>query len=123
MVLDTNIIIAYLGGEKPIIDFLNEMRREGRPLFLSTIVEAEVLAFSKFSNAELELVQNFLEENFTSIPFDRHLAQVTAGIRRTIRIKFPDAAIAAAALITHTPLITRNLKDFKHVPGLLVHSV
>ena len=60
----------------------------------------------------------FLTENFFSVPFDRPLARIAAAIRHTAKIKFPDAAIAATALYTHTPLVTRNLRDFKNIPDL-----
>jgi predicted nucleic acid-binding protein len=38
----------------------------------------------------------------------------------TLDTKFPDAAIAATALSTHTPLITRNQRDFKRIAGLRI---
>jgi hypothetical protein len=60
----------------------------------------------------------FLEDSFTSMAFDRAIARITADIRRTATIKLPDAAIAATALYTHTPVVTRNQRDFKRIPSL-----
>ena len=90
----------------------------GKTFFLSTVAETEVLSFSQWSDAERRDTEVFLAENFFSIAFDRMLARIAAGIRRTAKIKFPDAAIAATALSTHTPLVTRNLRDFKKIPHL-----
>jgi len=71
-------------------------------LFLSTVVETEVLSFSGWTHAEKAAAEQFLEENFTSISFDRSIARIAAKIRAEKKIKFPDAAIAATALATHT---------------------
>src|SRR3989344_7516346 len=116
MTIDANIIIAYLAGEQEVIETLSQFRREGKILLLPTIVEAEVLSFSGWTKEECLATESFLEENFTSILFDRHLAKLSAEIRRHTKLKFHDAAIAATALATNTPLITRNIRDFKKVP-------
>ncbi|MCK4554428.1 PIN domain-containing protein [Candidatus Parcubacteria bacterium] len=50
MTIDTNIIIAYLDGEHQVIKTLSEWRQQGRPLFLPTITESEVLSF--FASSE-----------------------------------------------------------------------
>ena len=118
MTIDANIIIAYLAGEQEVIETLSQFRREGKILLLPTIAEAEVLSFSSWTKEECLATEVFLEENFTSIPFDRYIAKIAAKIRRETKLKFPDAAIAATALFTNTPLITRNIRDFKKVPGL-----
>jgi len=118
MTIDANIIIAYLAGEHEVIETLSKFRKEGKILLLPTIVEAEVLSFSNWTKEEYTATEAFLAENFTSISFDSHIAKVAAKIRREAKLKFPDAAIAATALFTNTPLITRNIRDFKKVPGL-----
>ena len=123
MTLDANIIIAYLSGDQVVIDMLSRWRTTGSPLFLSTVAEAEVLSFSKWNNQELDATEKFLQEGFTSIVFDRSIAHLAANIRRSTRIKLPDAAIAATALFTHTPLVTRNQRDFKAVDGLTVLGI
>lgn len=85
MTIDSNIIIAYLDGERIAVDILSQWRREGKPLFLSAAVEAEVLSFSKWTESERLIVENFLEENFALIPFDRSAARIAAKIRRTLK--------------------------------------
>ena len=123
MVVDSNIVIAYLADDTEVIKLLTEWRQSGRPLFLSTVVEAEVLSFSGWSTAERYHAEAFLEENFTSIPFDRTVARLAAELRAKTKIKFPDAAIAATAIATRTPLMTRNIKDFKRIPDLQVVTI
>ena len=118
MTIDSNIIIGYLAGDRKVTQALQTWTSESRQLFLSTIVESEVLAFSGWKGSEYSSTVAFLEESFTSIPFDRSVARIAAELRRSTKIKLPDAAIAATALYTHTPVVTRNVKDFRKIPGL-----
>jgi predicted nucleic acid-binding protein len=123
MTIDANIAIAFLGGDTLVVPQLSRWREEGRLFFLSTVAETEVLSFSEWSSEERRSSEQFLEQNFTSIPFDRNLARIAAEIRRGVKIKFPDAAIAATALFTRTPLVTRNQRDFKYIPNLRIISM
>lgn len=123
MTLDTNIIIAYLAGESSIVDALTLFKNHGGALLLPTIVEAEVLSFSKWSAEERATTERFLEENFVSIPCDRVVARMASRLRASSRIRLPDAIIAASALSTRTPLATRNIKDFKNVAHLELFSI
>ena len=123
MTVDTNIIIGYLGGDTLIVDAIKHWREKGVPLFLPAIVESETLAFSKLTSDERKLIEKFLEENFIFVSFDRSVARITARLRSEAKLKFPDAAIAATALFTHTPLVTRNLKDFRRVTELQILAV
>ena len=123
MTVDANVVIAYLAGEQPVIKALTELKQAGVPLLLSTIAETEILSFPQWTDKERHTTEQFLEENFTSVPFDRTVARIAAGIRRATRIKTPDAAIAATALFTHTLLLTRNVRDFRKVAGLETRQV
>ena len=118
MTLDTNIVIAYLAGEEQVIQTLSSLKKKGRIFLLPTIVEAEILAYPLWSAIERTDAERFLEENFHSIPFDRTIARAAAEIRRATKIKFPDAAIAATALVTRTILATRNVRDFRKIPDI-----
>lgn len=123
MTIDANIIIAYLAGEKPVIDAIIEWRKNGQPIFLSAIVEAEVLSFSSWTTEEKGKTIRFLEENFIFVPFDRQIARIAGDLRSSIKIKLPDAAIAATALYTHTPIVTRNIRDFKKISKIEIITI
>jgi len=122
MTLDTNIVIAYLVGDAAVVKTLSQWKEEGRVIFLPAVAEAEILSFPGLSAEEKRRTEEFLE-NLTFISFDRTVARRSAEIRRISRIKFPDAAIAATALVTYTPLITRNVRDFKKIPELTTITI
>jgi predicted nucleic acid-binding protein len=45
---------------------------------------------------------------------------MTAELRKTYRIKLPDAIIAATSLVYDLTLITSNTKDFKNIKDLQI---
>ena len=51
MVLDTNILVAYLKGEPEVVAALEQWRQEGRGLVVSSISLAEVLALPALSGS------------------------------------------------------------------------
>jgi len=123
MTVDANIIIEYVTGERSTIALLTSHRQRHVPLLLPTVVEAEVLSYPRLTTMERTTLERFLEENFVSISFDRSIARLAAAIRASQKIKLPDAAIAATALYTKTALLTRNVRDFKHIAGLRLASL
>jgi predicted nucleic acid-binding protein len=50
------------------------------------------------------------------------IAESTIDIRSYANISLPDAVIAASALSLNATLITRNVKGFHDVPGLVVYN-
>lgn len=122
--IDTNILIAYVGGEETVILQIKEWRNAGVALFVSSITECEMLSYPKLSFEEEAKIENFLKDHLVIMPFDNFRARITAQVRRKIpSLKLPDAAIAALALETNTLLVTRNTRDFKKIPGLFLQSI
>ena len=107
MVLDTNILIAYLKGEPEVVAALGQWRREGRGLVVSSISFAEVLALPALSGSEVQVVTRFLR-TFLCIAFDERLAEKAARLARLYRLKIPDAAVAATAVDCAMPLVSRD---------------
>ncbi|MCO6475605.1 MAG: type II toxin-antitoxin system VapC family toxin [Phaeodactylibacter sp.] len=65
----------------------------------------------------MELVENFVNDS-TIMPLTDIIAEKAIEIRRSRKIKLPDAVIAATALIGGYTLVSRNDDDFKGVNGL-----
>jgi predicted nucleic acid-binding protein len=123
MIFDTNIVIALLANEEPAVSIVSEWKVRGTPFFLPTVVEAEVLSFSKMTATERMGTERFLEASFISVPCDRTIARLAGRIRSAARIHLADAVIAATALTAHAPLVTRNIRDFKDVVELEVQTI
>lgn len=123
MLIDTNVLVAYFANERTVVDTLSEWSSEGKPLFTSPIIEAELLTFSSWDEKARECAKEYLANNYISIPFDTTLAWTTADIRRETKLKLPDAVIAATAKKYGVPVVTRNVKDFRRVHNLHIITI
>jgi tRNA(fMet)-specific endonuclease VapC len=57
------------------------------------------------------------------LPFEDDAEDQFVAIRKQkIRVATIDLRIAAIAIVTGSTLLTRNLRDFRRVPGLLVED-
>ena len=106
--VDTNIIIYYLEGERAAVSFLSEIRGK---MAISCITWMETLSYP-FSKDEEQIVRTFLQE-FRLIEIAVPVMELSVGLRRNKKIKLPDAIIAASAIHNELILVTRNTKDFK----------
>ena len=76
-----------------------------------------VLAYAKLE----ALWRWFLKMNVLSFS-DEAQAQFTNLRRQCPRLQTMDLRIASIALVTHSTLLSRNLRDFRRVPGLTVED-
>lgn len=121
MVIDTNILIAFLNAEPGATTALSEWKQTGQTLFVSSVSVAEVLAFSQLTASELEKLRAFFK-NFVSVPFDDIVAEEAALIRRKYNFEIPDAGIAATAMLYRTPLVTRD-RQFKRIEEITIIEI
>lgn len=118
MLFDTNILIDYLNGVEAARTEID--RSEER--LVSIITWMEVLAGAR-DEAEEDVIDMFLRD-FRVIDVTRKVAREAVEIRRSRRIRLPDAIVWAAARHESALLVTRNTKDFpKDDPGLRVPYV
>jgi len=111
--IDTNIII-YLSQKSLKI---NDFAKEGDSLYVSTITYMEALGFP-FQNMEEETAITLLCDAFERFFLTEDIEKQTILIRKTHKIKLPDAIIAATAITHHLTLVTRNSNDFNKIFGL-----
>lgn len=112
-VFDTNILVDYLNG---VPEARDELPRYTVPL-VSIVTWIEVLVGAE-SEQELGVIRSFLGR-FRVAELDRPTAEEAVRLRRTQRIRLPDAVIWATARARDALLVTRNTKDFPETdPGI-----
>ena len=113
---DSNILIYHLRGS---------LNQRGSDLILeglsgkgaySIISKIELLGFNQ-TPAEEQQARLFLS-GLQELELTSDIAEQTIQLRKNHKIKLPDAAIAATALIHQLTLITRNTSDFIRIAGL-----
>ncbi len=116
-VLDSDILIYHLNGE---------LDDAGEHLFLCAVKEGahisivsriEILGWRGHTEDSLKAAHELLRR-LTEHPLDAEIADICISLRQRYRIKLPDAVIAATALRTDLPLMTRNTADFDSIPSL-----
>ena len=105
-VFDTNILIDYLNGHSAA---KTEYERYAEKI-ISRITSMEVLVGMKPDDDEKEF-HAFLD-TFRTIELTSSVIEEAIRLRRSMRIKLPDAIIYATAKTEVCNLLTRNTKDF-----------
>ena len=114
--LDTNIILDYLKGDRNIADFLAEHKRA--VLYASVITRMELLSFHGMTPKEEELIHDVFS-SINVLPITEDIEESAINFRRATRKKLPDAIIAASAISVGAILLTRDRELANHsFPGL-----
>ena len=95
--LDSNVVIDALAGLPHAVRVLQEARK--RPevsVIYSAITRIEVLGFPNLNEQEEAAVRRLLNE-FAEVAVSNAVVERTIQIRKLVRIKIPDALIAASA--------------------------
>lgn len=121
MLLDTNILIAYLANDRSVVPSLVQWRKTNQSLFISTISITEILALTTLSEKEMITIKHFLED-FIPISLDVKIAETAAYFRKVYRLGLPDAEIAATAFVLSHPLVTRD-RQFQKISELTVVDI
>lgn len=117
--LDTNTAIYFLEGALPATSLVFMKSVLDVECNLSIITKIELLGW-QFPSVEKESDATDFVNASTVFGLTDDIANETIRIRKSLKIKLPDAVIAATALVHGFELISRNETDFKQVPGLVV---
>ncbi len=114
-VFDTNILIDYLSGSTKAKSELDSFE----DIYISLVTWMEILVGAA-EGAEESEIREFLNR-FRVAPVDERVAERAVAIRRSQKLRLPDAIIWATAQQLGILLVTRNTRDFpaKH-PGIRV---
>jgi predicted nucleic acid-binding protein len=105
--LDTNILIYLSQGKLKLSDFTSSEET----LSISVITYMEALGYH-FERLEEEELMNALCNHLRLMHLSPEIIAKVIEIRKTSKIKLPDAIIAATAMNSNLILVTRNTKDF-----------
>ena len=112
VVLDTNILIGILNGRlgRSLLSGFNT-------LFVSTVTVMELYAYAGMSEREEYSVDAILG-GIVCEPVSFEIARRAGTYARTRRSGKPDLLIAATAVELGVPLMTKDARGFKNIPGL-----
>ena len=103
IILDTNILLYLLGGNKDWSKILN-----GLELYVSVISEIELLGYQNLTKIDKIKIKDFLSECHI-IALNDEIKEICILIKQNLRIKTPDAIIAATSQFLDIPLISADI--------------
>ncbi len=109
LLIDSDVLVDHLRGHRRFV-------RGGNDLHVSAVTRAELFS----GNATDEHRVRSLLAAMMDLPVDTAVAERAGRIRRSSRVRLPDALIAVTALEHQLTLVTRNLRDFAPIKGLKV---
>ncbi len=113
--IDTNVIIDFASGKFSTTTLKEVAKIIDENPIISIINKIELLGFKKVAP------QILLFANQAKIfGLDDDIANFTIQIRKQIKIKLPDAIIAATAIQHNLVLLTSNISDFNKIDFLEV---
>jgi predicted nucleic acid-binding protein len=113
--IDTNALIDFQIKKIPKNGFEYVAKIIDDTFIVSFISYIEFLGYKDVSEA----MENFIALS-TVIEINKAIIDQTILLRKTHRIKLPDAIIAATAIVHNLTLISHNTKDFVNIRGLQV---
>jgi predicted nucleic acid-binding protein len=108
LVLDTNVALFLLRGDNSAADAIF-----GQRVVISFITYMELLSKPGMTRAETKQVTAFVNE-WPMIELDARILEEAIRLRKTYRLKIPDAIVAATALTQQIPLLTADT-DFERI--------
>ncbi len=109
-IADTNALIYLLSGDPCMKPYLS--KRIG----LSVISEMELLSFPEITASEEQRIR-FLINDCTVLFLTENIKNKAVILRRTYKIKLPDAIIAATAIENNLQLVTAD-REFNQIAEL-----
>jgi predicted nucleic acid-binding protein len=116
--IDNNAISAFFAGTLPEqgMDFMATVIDQIPTI--SVITEIEALSWVSLDKNKEQIIKTFVRDAVV-LPLTSDIVARCIKLRRSRKIKTPDAIIAATALVHHLTLIT-NDRIFKRIPTLQV---
>ena len=122
--LDSDIAINFLRGDKETARLINELRKGGKTISITSINEFELWKGALRSNKKdsVRILEMFLGE-VDILLFDSRSSKKSAEIFETLKTKGEmvdvlDVMIASIAMTNNELILTNNKKHFSRINGL-----
>ncbi len=115
--IDTNVLIDYLGGAASPTLVANVETALGAGSVVSVITTMELLGWRGHSAQSRSDAESLLR-GMGELGLARPVVEEVIRLRSQTAIKLPDAIIAASAMLENLSLMTGNASDFTAIPGL-----
>ncbi len=114
--IDSNVVINYVAENYDLILLSTLDNIFDTSFNYSVITIMEVMGY----NGDAGDMDKFdkLFQTGLSLGINDAVVAKTISIRKVVKIKLPDAIIAATSIVYDLELLTENLNDFLKVPGL-----
>jgi predicted nucleic acid-binding protein len=116
--VDSNVLIDYVANRFSLAQLVQLDAFLDEALIISVITKIETLGFN--SNQPEEDKMKIFIGAATIIGLTDEVVEQTIQLRKTFKIKMPDAIIASTALVYGYTLLSRNKSDFTKIPGLQI---
>jgi predicted nucleic acid-binding protein len=103
--LDTNVVIGLLKGYPPCVEQVMHANCALSDMAVSQITRMELLGFPNITGEEVQTIAHFLAA-IQVIAIDLPIEDQTIALRRSSKLKLPDAIIAATAMVRGLQLLT-----------------
>jgi tRNA(fMet)-specific endonuclease VapC len=125
--LDTNIVIPHLADDPAMTALVATLAHEGVAASTVTLTEAWQGIYRSMNPPQAALQYQRFFDSIPVLPFDQAIAKRCAKIRHDLkqqsvrtRERALDLQIAATAIEHGLELVTRNINDYKDIPGLVL---
>ncbi len=119
VIVDTDILIDAARGVRDAVVCLEQIERQGT-LATSIVTEMELIVGCR-TKAELRALDRFLSR-FQVLKLNERISDAAVDLLRRYRLShgllIADALIAASALLSDNPLVSKNQGDYRFVTGL-----
>jgi predicted nucleic acid-binding protein len=116
--IDSNVLIDYVAEQFNTAQLKKLDEIFDSSFAISIITKIETLGYNAHQGDE-EKMKLFLSLASVIMLTDE-IVQKTIDLKKSVKIKTPDAIIAATALVKGLTIISRNTIDFKKLQGLKV---
>ncbi|MDW7738835.1 MAG: type II toxin-antitoxin system VapC family toxin [Bacillota bacterium] len=124
LLLDTDIFINYLRGQSEEAELIRRIIfNEEFNGFYSAITEIELYSVERMSleqEKKIKILLSSLQRIELNSPVAQLAGRLIARYRKNNGLEMPDAVIAASAVIVNASLVSKNIKHFSYIPGLVL---